>query len=61
MRMTFKTKMRKNAGSMITVVPAGLLNLLKIESGDELIWNVDITDEGATITVEPIKQGLNKE
>ena len=59
--MTFKTKMRKNAGSMITVVPAGLLNLLKIESGDELLWNVDITDQGATITVEPIKQGLNKE
>lgn len=54
--MTFKTKMRKNAGSMITVVPAGLLNLLKIESGDELIWNVDITAEGATVTVEPIRQ-----
>ncbi len=56
MKMTFKTKMRKNAGSMITVVPAGLLNLLKIESGDELIWNVDITAEGATVTVEPIRQ-----
>ena len=56
MKVTYKTKMRTNAGSMITVVPKALTNLLKIDPGDVLVWDVDITDEGATITVTPKKE-----
>ena len=54
--MTYKTKMFNSAGSMITVVPAALKNLLHIESGDTLVWDVDITEEGAVITVAPEKE-----
>ena len=50
--MVFHTKMRKNAGSMITVIPAGIVNLLDFKSGDELTWEVNITEDSAVITVE---------
>ena len=50
--MVFKTKMRKNAGSMITVVPAPIVKLLNFESGDELEWEVNISDNAAVITIK---------
>ena len=56
MRMSFETKMRENAGSMITVVPSGLVKLLHSKSGDKLRWNADITEKGVSITVEPFKE-----
>lgn len=56
MIMTFETKMRENAGSMITVVPAGLVKLINAHSGDKLRWDANITDKGVNITVMPIKQ-----
>lgn len=56
MKMTFKTKMRKNAGSMITVIPSGLVNLLKVQQGDKLIWDADITEKGVNITIKTEKQ-----
>lgn len=55
MKIEFKTKIGYNAGSYTTVVPSTLADLLGIEKGDCLIWNVDIRDEGATILVEPKK------
>jgi hypothetical protein len=60
MKMTYKTKMRKNAGSMITVVPSALINLLKMEHGDTLIWTADVTGEGAIITVAPQKESVRE-
>lgn len=50
--MVFKTKMRKNSGSMITVIPAGIVKLLNFKQGDELTWEVNINEDSATITVE---------
>lgn len=55
MKMSYTTKMRKNKGSMLITIPAGLVELLKIESGDSLRWDADIRDEGVTVTIEPIK------
>lgn len=59
--MTFKTKMRKNAGSMITVIPSALVKLLNAEHGDSLIWDADIGDEGLNITVKTKKQESKEE
>jgi len=50
--LVFHSKMRKNGGSMITVVPSGIVNLLGFETGDELNWIVNITEDSATITLE---------
>lgn len=44
MRMTFKTKMRKNAGSIITTIPSELIKLLQLGSGDKAVWTVDIKE-----------------
>lgn len=56
MKMTFKTKMRYNAGSMITVIPSALVKLLQVEHGDTLNWEADITENGVVVTVEPVKE-----
>lgn len=53
--MTYKTKMRRNAGSMITVIPSAITNLLGLESGDTMIWTVEITPDGAELSVKPEK------
>lgn len=50
--MVFKTKMRKNAGSMITVIPAAIVKLLDFKSGDELTWEINISEDSAVITIE---------
>lgn len=55
-KMSFKTKMRENKGSMLITIPKGLVQLLNVESGDKLLWNADITDKGVIVTVEPIKE-----
>lgn len=55
MKMTYKTKMRKNAGSMITVIPSAIINLLDLEQGDSMRWDVEIKGDAALITVSPEK------
>ena len=52
MKVTFTSNVTFNAGSYKTVVPMGLVKLLNFESGDQLKWDVDIKDDGATITIE---------
>lgn len=54
--MSYDTKIRKNAGSMITVIPNGIIRLMEMKSGDKITWDVDITKEGATIKVIPHKE-----
>jgi hypothetical protein len=54
--MSFKTKMRENKGSMLVTIPKGLVKLLKVESGDKLLWNADITNDKLVVTVEPLKE-----
>lgn len=53
--MVMKTKMRYNGGSMLTVVPKQIVDLLGYESGDELQWEVDIKEKGAKITIEKLE------
>ncbi|WP_283390426.1 hypothetical protein [Methanobrevibacter woesei] len=52
--MSFKSKMIYNAGSMKTVIPAGLVQLLQYEAGDSLNWEVDITENGAEVKITRI-------
>ena len=59
MKVTFKSKMRFNAGSMITVIPSGLVKLLNVESGDELRWDADIKEDEIIVTVIPLKKEAN--
>lgn len=56
MKMIYTTKMRKNAGSMITVIPSAITNLLKLEQGDSMRWEVEIEDNTALIKVIPEKK-----
>ena len=53
MRTTYKTKVGSLGGSVSTVIPAGLAQLLQIKKGDKLTWCVDITDKGVRITITP--------
>ncbi len=55
MKMTFKTKMRENKGSMLITIPKALVKLLEVKSGDSLNWEADITDKGVTVLVSPLK------
>jgi antitoxin component of MazEF toxin-antitoxin module len=61
MKMTFQTKMRYNAGSMITVIPSALVKLLDVEHGDKLNWEADITEKGVKVLVTPLKKEVKKE
>lgn len=54
--MTYRTKMRKNAGSMITVIPSAITNLLNLEQGDSIRWEVQIEGDSASIIVVPEKE-----
>ncbi len=56
MKMIYTTKMRKNAGSMITVIPSAITKLLKLEQGDSMRWEVEIEDNTALIKVIPEKE-----
>lgn len=53
--MTYETKAGYIGGSTTTVIPAAVVNLLKIAKGDKIIWDVDISEKGAIVTVTPKK------
>lgn len=55
--MTYETKAGYVGGSTTTVIPAAVVNLLKIAKGDKIIWDVDISEKGAIVTVIPKKSG----
>ncbi len=54
MKVTFTSNITYNAGSYKTVVPMALVKLMNFKSGDQLNWEVDIKEDGATITVKPL-------
>ena len=54
--MEYKTKAGSVGGSITTVVPSAVVNLLKIEKGDKLVWNVNIDEKGVTVSVSPKKE-----
>lgn len=49
--MTYETKAGRVKGSITTTIPAALVNILNIEKGDKIVWDADIEDKGATVTV----------
>ena len=53
--MTYETKAGYVGGSTTTVIPSAEVNLLKIAKGDKIIWDVDISEKGAIVTVTPKK------
>ena len=61
MKLKKETKLVRNAGSIRTTVPSAMVDLLDLKEGDKLCWEFDISKEGATITVTPIKTESKKE
>ena len=57
--MTYKTKAGLVSGSITTVVPAALVELLQLKKGDRIVWVADVEGPGATITVtkEEVAEG----
>jgi hypothetical protein len=53
MVMRYETKLIKNAGSMRTTVPAGMVNLLELKEGDKLCWSLEMIDGTAVMSVVP--------
>jgi hypothetical protein len=56
MNMEYTTKAGSVGGSVTTVVPSAVVNLLKIKKGDKLVWNVNIDEKGVTVSVSPKKE-----
>ena len=46
MNLKAKTKLFKNRNSMVTTVPIAITQLLNLEKGDTIEWELDIDDSG---------------
>lgn len=51
--MQIKTTVGYTGGSYTTVIPSEVAKLFKIEKGNKITWNVELTPTGATITITP--------
>jgi bifunctional DNA-binding transcriptional regulator/antitoxin component of YhaV-PrlF toxin-antitoxin module len=54
----FKTKVtiaRPNSPSLRTTIPEGVVKLIDLGPGDELVWKVDIKENQVKITVSRMK------
>lgn len=56
MKMTYETKVGYTGGSNTTVIPSAVANLLNLVKGDKIVWDVDVSDKGATVTITPKKE-----
>jgi len=59
--MIFKYKSKIGKGdtkgvSSRTIIPKGIIKILGVEFGDEIMWTADVSDKGVKITVEPAKE-----
>lgn len=54
MKMTYETKAGLVGGSITTVVPAAIANLLNIEKGSKIRWVADTEGNGVLVTIEPV-------
>ncbi len=52
--MTYETKAGLVGGSITTVVPAAIANLLNIEKGSKIRWVADTEGNGVLVTIEPV-------
>ncbi len=56
MSIKAETKIVKNAGSLRTTVPKKIAELLNLDEGNYLRWNLDITEKGPTLVLVPVKK-----
>ena len=56
--MVYETKIGNVGGSATVVIPSALVKLLHIEKGDKIVWDVDISEKGATVKVIPKKASI---
>jgi len=59
MKISYKTKARETGGSLITTIPMAIVKGLDIESDDDLVWTMELSEKGATLIVTPNKSKKN--
>lgn len=60
MSIKAETKIVKNAGSLRTTVPKKIAELLNLDEGDYIRWNLDITEKGPILVIIPAKKEEEK-
>ena len=56
MKIKAETKIVVTGGSLRTTIPKKISELLNVEEGDKLCWNLKITEKGPVLEVSPIKK-----
>lgn len=59
MMLKFESKIGKSDAkgrSSRTIIPKEVMQLLELEWGDKLVWNVNIGEKGVTVSVSPKKE-----
>ena len=56
MKMKYETKAGSVGGSITTVIPSPLVNLLNIEKGNKIVWDIDVSDKGTVVTFSVKKE-----
>jgi hypothetical protein len=46
----------KKGVSSRTIIPKGIIKILGVDFGDDIIWKADVSDKGVTVTVKPVKK-----
>ena len=52
MKFKSKTKVRYNSGASLTTVPATIIQLMNIDSGDFIVWNFETKNDEPVLTLE---------
>lgn len=53
MKVKAETKVVVTGGSLRTTVPKKIAEILNIDEGDKLCWNLSITEKGPTLKISP--------
>lgn len=56
MKLEYETKAGSVGGSITTVIPSPLVNLLNIEKGNKIVWDIDASDKGTVIVFSVKKE-----
>lgn len=50
MNLKYNTKVQSTGGTLSTSIPKIIRDLLELEKGDTVIWDVDLDDKTITLT-----------
>lgn len=53
MKLIKKTTIMKNKNSYVTTFPISMIEMLELEKGDTVKWELEIKDNKPTITISP--------